>query len=245
MMSFTDAAISNAPKISVNTRESISPNIVFLGRIYYIIKFCAVFPGLFESAIKNLLCLETLRHGTSMKNVILIKQHGGDPSISAQFKGKKWEKSDNLFYVMTDYHKEITNIIFQIIKRLAPFEYKVDGELFDDENKNSCLSHVKGLLNPTIKFYYQSSEVQRDFKDDPRLSGLGLITSKKVDACRLGIQGALRVGVNKEWKGRVKANPFQAVFGVIQLIVCATLSPLAILSIPILCVGHFTRIDRI
>lgn len=217
---------------------------IFGGRIYYLLKFCAVVPSLFESAIKNLLCLQTLRHGTSMKNIICIKRNGGDPSISCQFEGKGWGVSPGLFYVMDD----SPGLIIQIVKRLAPFEYKVAAERFELNNNQSVKGFILGLLDPTLKFYYQPHEVQRDFTEDPRLKNLGLITSKKVEVDRLGIQGALKFGLNKDWAARFKANPEQAIFGTIQIITCIALTfltPLALMSIPILCIGQHYSIDRI
>jgi hypothetical protein len=144
-------------------------------------------------------------------------------------------------------------IACQIIKRLAPLEYEIAAERAaigkgNEENLScweSVSTAVKGFFNPRIKFYYDKQEVKRDFQNDPRLNGLGLITSKAVSADRQGISGAIKYGANKEWLNRVKANPGQFIIGVIQGLACLILLPLAFPSILFQMGGATLRIDRI
>lgn len=250
--------------------EQLSPRRIFTARVYYVIKSTLILPGLFESCIKNLLCLETLRHGTSMKNTISIKNNGADPTISHQFAasqadGKGWEKSHNLFYVVRDNYKENKQIpyralgivIFQIIKRLMPLEYKIAAEQLDAKVSKASSLHekilvgVKGFFTPTLKFYFTKHEIkgllegQRRFQKDPR-HGAALITSYQIELERMGIQGAIQHGCKREeWTGRLKSAPFQFLVGMIQLVACAALSPLAVVSVPLLAIGQAYKIDRV
>jgi hypothetical protein len=73
---------------AVKHNNQPSAKVVTISRVYYIVKALLIFPDLAENFLKNIFCLETLRHGTSMRNVILIKQNGGDPR-KGDFEGEK------------------------------------------------------------------------------------------------------------------------------------------------------------
>jgi len=234
----------------VSNAQPISSCAVNGGRIYYAIKRLLVFYPLFTEALYNLLCLEALRHGTSMRNVISIVRIGVDPDISGQVTGKGWGQSEKTFYVVRDSNFFIDNpsnktnpIATTIVKRLAPVEYKVAAEEHDSQT-NSCINAVKGFFNPTLIFYFEKSAVQTDFQNDERLKGLGLVTQKKISVDHQGIQGIIKQGANANWSSRIKANPTQFVIGIIQMLVSFIFIPLAIPTLCLVGIGHKTGIDR-
>src|SRR5579872_1459496 len=44
--------------------------------------------GLFDSALANILCLETYRHGTSLRNYCAISTHGANPYFCGKDRGE-------------------------------------------------------------------------------------------------------------------------------------------------------------
>ena len=234
----------------------ISTNTIYFGRVYYATKRILLFYPLFTEALSNLLCLEGLRHGTSLKNSISIVRKGAQPSKGAGLQGKGWAESKNLFYVMRDSDftdaqgKKINFILASIVKRLAPLEYKVAAEAYDAKNStlpkfvNTVLCGVKGFFDPTLVFYFDKKSVTRDFSNDKRLKGLGLTTQNAISADHFGILGLIKYGVNNEWPTRLQQNPWQFTLGLIQMIASVILLPLALISLPLVALGHHLAIDR-
>ena len=125
-----------APSIS-----PISTSTLYFGRIYYATKRILLVYPLFTEAMANLLCLEALRHGTSLKNVIAIVRNGADPSVTETFTDKGWQKSPNMFYVVRDSDftaggKKINFLLASVVKRLAPLEYKIAAEKYDAKDSS-------------------------------------------------------------------------------------------------------------
>ncbi len=210
------------------------------GRVYYAIKRCLLFYPLFTGALSNVMCLHTLRHVTSMKNVISINRVGADPHLGRHF-AAQWSVHEARFYVVRDKDFSIDNCVATaLIKRLAPIEYKVKAEEF---GVTSCkfTAIFKGFFNPTLEFYF--NEVHQ-FEDDRRLPGLGMTTTSKIDVDHLGIQGIIKYGANDKWKERFSQNPGQFIIGIIQMLVCLILLPLAIVSLPLVALGQCAKIDR-
>ncbi len=99
------------------------------------------------------------------------------------------------------------------------------------------ISGMLGLIAPSMKFHYTDKEMnealsKQVFIEDPyhlvsmgptgpgerRCASTALITQTPIPPSRIGIPGALCVGLNKDLPERIKAHPYKFLYGILSLV---------------------------
>lgn len=220
-----------------------SPYLNSLNSIYKIYKFYSLYK-LWESAISHLLALHRLRHGTSPINYLKIQMLGLVPEKASKSSGEATylamnasqtisEPREVLVYVMRDQSskpceckkkKICTN--FSFTKRIDPREYAYQsGAAMLASKKISPLVNrvlmiiggIMGFFTPTLQFHFDPNEMSI-FESDPWIGCTALRTKETISAKRLGLLGALRIGLNGRVLSRIQEDPKNALFGLAQLV---------------------------
>lgn len=214
--------------------------------IYKIYNFYSLYK-LWESAISHLLALHRLRHGTSPINYVKIQMQGLVPEKASQSHGEATylsmkisqnisEPRETLVYVMKDQSskpyeckkKKICTkyALFSFTKRIDPREYAYQsGAAMLASKKNSPLLNqvfmivggILGFFTPTLLFHFDPKEMSI-FESDPWIGCIALRTKEVISAKRLGLLGALRIGLNGRVLSRIQEDPKNALFGLVQLV---------------------------
>lgn len=217
--------------------------------IYNVYHFYSLYT-LWESAISHLLALHQLRHGTSLINYMKIQMHGLVPISAAESHGEAaylaltgpWQDDkprEVLVYVMKDRPsipcicrgKQICGE-FTFTKRIEPRKYAYQAGVamwdfkqlpVDIKSFFMTLGGLIGFFTPTLKFHFEGSDLD-SFEPDPWVPCLAMRTNHPISPKRLGITGALSMGLNKRLWRRIKENPKKFLIGIIQFLAAVFLT---------------------
>lgn len=189
---------------------------------------------LYDSAIANMLCLDTLRRGTTLSAYTRISRKGSNtempyPSIHGKI----------LLYRDSAPAKTL------IFTSLCSFEaYKQDFEFYFPEPEFGLLTvpYLVGLigmlalaiLTPIVKIRFTPEETASKFFIHKE-SGC-LYPHDDIDTSHLGISGSLRQGLNRSLTGRITTHPVKFVLGLAQLTAAVALTSIWLYgtSVPVL-----------
>lgn len=207
------------------------------GRAYHLYSLYS----LWESAIGNMLALQTFRHGTNPLNYISIQRTGLDPAVGAVKAGEisflrqigsplaETYCSDCVGHVsvLRDSCKQFKGTsIFFLFKRCIPRFFAMQSGagmlgFYGVPNLFNLLpwtvGGLIGFFTPTLKFHFDSKYLDQ-FKEDFSMPNVAYCTDKKIEASHLGISGSLKNGLNRELIRRIKEEPFKVLEGIVQFI---------------------------
>jgi len=203
--------------------------------------------NLVDDGIANVLGLETLRHGTNLCNNLSIRVSGCDPNHGGKTTGSTHgyidDNTNNRVYVFKDsefdkemmryktplyrllYHASIKRICTKLHTYLSSYNF-IQKHIIQNSIVSKIVATVSGIFSPTLRFRFSRIDSKR-FANDPRYGNMAYVTTKKIEAWRLGILGSLITGINFDWYQRVRVNPGKVLTGVIQLIAACVLAAIA------------------
>ncbi len=197
---------------------------------------------LWESAASHLLALHQLRHGTSPINYMNIQLYGLNPEAAAKSHGETTYFSvtepgrnsgarERLVYVMKDRSSEPCECRkdrfcrrFYLSKRMDVLEYAYQAGAAMMAFKQISpklravlmkIGGIIGYMTPILKFHFDPIDLDC-FEKDPWLPCMALRTKQPVSSRRLGLLGALKVGLNGRIVAHIKQNPKKFAIGVLQ-----------------------------
>ena len=189
---------------------------------------------LFDLGLANLLALDILKHGTSLKNYFSISFSGADPSrggtSETQYYG--WnEKTDwgscvnyaedakNKFFVMheTDRSNETdSGTQGPCMGVQLPMAYS------NMANSNSTggrtpLTILLDFITPVLRFKFIPADFKANFKPDKTMPKGCFYTEKPISPMHLGITGSVTQGINPRMFSRMIQHPSRVLRGVVFL----------------------------
>ncbi len=179
--------------------------------------------NLFDSAIANILALETNRHGTDIYSYAKIHLQGAKTCKGGHVKDSYQSHSKNRVFVF----KDNKNLDDSISTTICAFGYSLGAYLsYAPDFLNSARAGVLQLLpiipsclaalvTPTVKFRHTPEQLKKDFKIDDE--GGALFTEKNISPLHLGISGSLIQGLNFSLFNRISNHPTKFILGVVQL----------------------------
>lgn len=208
---------------------------------------------LYDSAIANMLCLDTLRHGTSLSSVVRINLQGAKPEMSPS-------SLIRVVSLYTDFddksHSLGKKITAKLFTPLFTTYYSIRANARDFGSHlpeptaplgkvlylviEFIASVALGIFSPTVKFRFTPEEREERFlvdKGDDDAKGSGsLYTTDEIETSHLGISGSLRQGLNSSLVGRIKTHPGKFVLGLAQLTAAVALTSIWVggTSVPVL-----------
>lgn len=214
--------------------------------------------SLFESSIANLLCLETLRHGTSLTNFCKIQMTGADPnkgesggeSEYLRQIGKKryFGSCKNHFFVTKDstigedinanFFEKYIQLPFE--KRAVSIQYSCYSLLLLLPGRlDKYPTLLKRLLEtiafdlafflPVLRFHIRDIDMQKKGFTDDETEPRAVKTGQYLSAWEyVGVTGSLRQGVNLEFFSRIKRHPAKFLLGTVQLITAVAVTAWAL-----------------
>jgi len=191
--------------------------------------------NLYDSAIANLLGLQTNRHGTSLLNYFQICLSGGKVTkggggetvyfnrVGDPRANEVLERCTNKIYVWNDQNWR-PDLDWAIEKRLKPIVYSGMGNANSSANSSqlqktpsTTLGYFLALVTPTVKFRFTPEEFEKNFKPDDWLRLKASVTTKDISVFHLGITGSLIQGLNSGMFQRIKRNIPSFMLGCVQL----------------------------
>lgn len=178
--------------------------------------------NLADHAMKDLLVVEHLRHGTNPINYLSIRFIGGKVTHGGKHCGSTTNYCDDdtrgKFYFFKDY--DLGN---DPRKYFCPNIHK----FLSSENllpfKTMILGFIALLVTPTLKFAFTSDETNAShFYNDPKYkfsaedNSFAYYTTKDVSALRIGLFGNLYAGVNSGIFNRIAKHPGLFICGVAE-----------------------------
>ncbi len=199
----------------------------------------AIAYNLGDLGLSNALGVETLRHGTNLKNALIIRAAGGQPSKGGSLTGSTHNLPINstkgFFYLFKDsefpsfnfYNLSITTMLKATLPKTHAFLSSQNQLLSHFPHMNEWLLNIFGvvgaILSPTLRFRFSSIDPQR-LESDEAYSGRAYKTRQVVENWRIGPLGSLLTGVNTEWLSRARDNPSKVLTGLAQLGAATTLA---------------------
>lgn len=184
--------------------------------------------SLIDCGIANVLCVETLRHGTDPVAYINIRLNGTDRKYDESTVGRLTPRIHQRTYIL----KEDCDWIHSIWPRFFAFTSGVRrcDSLMSSfpkpiRNISSCVGGVIScVLTPTINFRFRKDEITQDrFELDRGFIGApdditpAYCTKFKIEAWRIGVLGSILSGVDNNLFHRIKNNPMRFVKGLTQV----------------------------
>lgn len=215
------------------------------------IKFFKVYAlySMYESALSDIFCLKTFRHGTNPYAAIRILLTGLDlrrAGIDGEARffrmafgmDSPWASRDQqrqAFYVVgDDYQNRNAFLDYIITKSVAKYYAMASTAAFFSAlipfpqrwkgkvTKLMLMNPLLNLLSPMVKLHINPNRIGRDltFHQDAMGGGLGaLYTYDKFSALDMGVLGVLKNGINTDLPRRMWENKRQVLWGVAQLVV--------------------------
>lgn len=219
----------------------------FLSKITFVqLQQVAFLYNLYDSALANILALDTCRHGTSITGFAQIFFFGGRTDLGgaaettflkAYSNNLSWNQqrenaNKSRIYVWNDNMDranpkvpQLKNLWF-IAKRIAPivFSCQANTVLFPKGAIAQVAGSLLAIYTPTVKYRFTPQELKEKFEDDPDLTGIAKRTSFDISPSHLGISGSLIQGVNLGVFERIKNKPGTFALGCAQLIAAIALT---------------------
>jgi hypothetical protein len=179
-----------------------------------------------HKGIVDTLCVESLRHGTSLYNNLAIRLQGGLPSKGGSLAGSRPREVSQAkacigyFHVFKDsgcpepYRTLREPKIYTFLS--SSHQADLYFEKFPNFKPAKTLGHlyvIASILTPTICFHYARNELHR-FENDNFHLGEAYKSSKRLEPWRIGLPGALICGLNRSFFSEARANPLKVARGI-------------------------------
>lgn len=204
--------------------------------------------NIFSQGLADFLGLETLRHGTSLKNFFSIKLHGADPSHGGKPGGSSsgvavikpdlaeefQTTSKGQFHVFgdsgypLDAHKGLLYCVCQFGIRVLPTAHSLLSH-FAEAKLPKCTSRIikaplfagcvlATIVTPTLKFRFIPDDIRSKFEMDPDYHGVALRTCTKIGTDHLGLTGIFTQAARGNILKRMASNPSKTLWGALFVI---------------------------